>query len=654
TPHPTPILLKEPGAAKLLQAVYPLPDVNHPDIPALNVMDYILTEGRNARLYQALVESDVANEVSASVISLVESGWYELLVTAAPDRDLKKVDSVLKNAIAKLAKQGATPEEVNRAKAQLEASMILSNRDIVSIAMQLGDDETTVGDYRYTERYLEAIRQVTPADVQRVVKKYLTPEARTFGFFEPTQQIKGTGNRTKSSHITENFTSSTSVTQEEVEKYLPDVDFSEIRLSQKLPEQFTLSNGLQVLLLPDDSSPTVTLTGFIKAGKEFDPENKAGLASLVTDNLMNGTKTKDALTLAKVLEDQGASLDFETYREGVKIEGDGLASDLPILVETLADVVRNTTFPKKELDLTRKQALTDLKQELDDPAEVAEKTFVQSVYPKNHPLHIFPTEQSLRLVSRQDILEFKEKHYRPDTTVVVLVGDFDPTQVKTLIENAFGDWKATGQPPKAKYPTVSLPEKAVRLSQVLPGKAQAITYMGNPGISRQDPRFYSATVLNQILGGDTLSSRLGAEVRDRLGLTYGIYSNFLVGKNSGTFLIEMQTSPEDTNRAIASTRELLEQIHQQGVTEEEVDTAKHTLISNYIVSLSNPEELAYRILMNEVYELDTEELLSFTDKIRAVTLDDVNKAARELLYPDKIVVVTAGPAVFADKGTNSQ
>jgi zinc protease len=157
--------------------------------------------------------------------------------------------------------------------------------------------------------------------------------------------------------------------------------------------------------------------------------------------------------------------------------------------------------------------------------------------------------------------------------------------------------------------------------------------------------------LNQILGGDTLSSRLGAEVRDRLGLTYGIYSNFLAGSNFGTFLIEMQTSPEDTRQAIASTRELLKEIHQKGVTELEVETAKRILISNYIISLADPQELTHKILMNEVYGLDKEELRNCTEKIQAVNLEQVNQAARELLYPDKIVVVTAGPAVFADQGS---
>jgi zinc protease len=642
------IVLREPGVAGLLQAIYPLPQVNHPDVPALSVMDYILTQGRNSRFYQALVESGLASDVSASVASLLWSGWYKISVTAAAHQDLRKIDSVLSSEISKLA-FGVTSKEVKRAKTQLEASVILSNRDITNQAMQLANDEITTGDYLYTERYLEAVREVTEADVRRVVNKYLQQKARTVGFFEPTQkQVKGNGGKANSVQTTENFTSLAPVASVEVMKYLPSVEKTSLeKATLALPQKFTFGNGLRVLLLRDKSTPTVTLSGYLKAGAEFDPEDKAGLASLVADNLMNGTKTKDVLTLAQALEERGANLDLETYREGVRIQGNSLAADLPVLIETLADGVKNATFPQKELELTRQQALNALELELDDASEVAERTFVQSIYPKNHPSHTFPTEKSLRKISREDVLNFKAKHYRPDTTVLVLVGDFESAKVRSLLQTEFSDWQVSGKPPKLKYPAVSIPEKVVRVNSVLPGKAQAITYMGYIGINRQDPRFYAALILNQILGGDTLSSRLGAEVRDRLGLTYGIYSYFEAGKNIGTFLIEMQTSPEDANKAIASTRNLLQQLHTHGVSTEEVETAKRTLISNYTVTLANSQELTKRILMNEVYGLDEMELRSFTQKIQTVNLAQVNLAARELLHPDKIVVVTAGPAVLA-------
>ncbi len=418
----TPIVLREPGAGRLLQAVYPLPDANQPDVPALDVMDYILTEGRNSRLYQALVESGLASEVTASVTSLRESGWYEVLVTAGSKQDLKKIDSVLSGAIANLAEKGVTSEEVERAKTQLTADVILSNRDITSQAMRLGTDETTAGDYRYTDRYLAAVRLVKPMDVVTVINKYLTKEARTVGFFEPTQKrITEVGDKPDSTQTTENFAPVAPVLPSEVGKYLPPdlatdallgiVGVSEASLTgeasrrealashrasasgrediaQVLPQEFKFTNGLRILLLPDNSTPTVTLSGHIQAGKEFDPDDRAGLAAFVAENLLSGTKSKDVLTIAKVLAERGASLDFEAYREGVRIEGDSLAEDLPILLEILADVVKNSTFPAKELELHRQQTLTDLQVELDEPSEVARRIFVQSIYPRSSQKNI--------------------------------------------------------------------------------------------------------------------------------------------------------------------------------------------------------------------------------------------------------------------------
>ncbi|BAY85535.1 peptidase M16 domain-containing protein [Calothrix parasitica NIES-267] len=645
-----PIVLRQPGSAPLFQAVYRLPYAKHRDIPALDVMDYILAEGRNSRLYQALVNSGKASDVSASVISLQDAGWYELLVTANSTSNLSKITSIVNREISHLAHKEITSDELNRAKAQLEASVILSNRDITSLAMQLGNDETTTGDYTYTDRYLAAIQQVTVEDVQRVAQKYLKQQSQIAGFFKPTDIAAKdkTENKQVSPENGQNFSKST-INNPDVIKYLPPVDSTIASTSRILPEKFRLPNGLEILLLPDKSTSTVTLGGYIKAGSEFDPENKAGLASLVADNLMNGTKNKDVLSLAKTLEDCGVSLDFKTYREGMYLEGNSLSDNLSVLVKTLGDVIKNPTFPSKQLQLSRQQALTALKQDLDDPQEVAQRTFLQAVFPKTHPSYSFSSQQSLQRITRQDVVKFQKKHYRPDTTVLALVGNFQPDQVKKLLEKEFGDWKGTGDTPKVEYPPVNLPEKIIRFNPVVPGKVQAITFMGNKAINRQDPRYYAAKVLNHILGGDTLSSRLGSQIRDRLGLTYGIYSNFLAGKNSGTFLIEMQTSSEDTMKAIANTRQLLEDMHNKGVTATEVETAKRNLIGNYNVSLASPDELTYRIIKNHVLGLSTDEIRSYTEKIQAVTSEQVNQAARELLHPDKIVVVTAGPPVLANQ-----
>lgn len=638
------IVLKEPGSAALLQAVYPLIDINHPDVPAIDVMDAILTGGRSSRLYQALVESGLASSVSGGAAELIEPGWYEIDATAAPGKELAKIAQVLQESLAKLQQQPVTTEELNRAKTQLQASYILGNQDITSQATQLGYNQTVAGDYRYIERYLAAIAKVTPDQVQEVAKTYLNPSKQTIGFFEPTQPDgkPGTSNA-GSSRTVENFSPGKPVDPAELAKYLPPATSATDLGKQSLPEEFTLNNGLRVLLLRDRNLPTINLSGQVNAGSEFDGNQKAGLANLTANNLMNGTQTKNALDLAKSLEDRGADLNFGASREGVSISGQGLSANLPILIQTLADVLENATFPADQLQLSRQRALTSLKVQLDDPRGLGRQLFQQAIYPENHPFHSFPTAESLKSITRDDLLGFYQTHYRPDSTTIALVGDFDPVQVKALLNQQFGKWQATGKPPVLKIASVPLPPTLTRLNKVIPGKTEAVTYIGYNGISRKDPRFYAALVLNQILGGDTLSSRLGTEVRDRQGLTYGIYSAFAAGINPGPFLIQMQTAPLDTQKAIASTLALLKQLREQGVTEAEFNAAKRSITNSYPVDLANPSDVSSIILDNAVLGLSRSEIRDFPQKIQAVTMAQMQQAIEDLIKPGNLVIVTAGP-----------
>ncbi|MEH2363160.1 M16 family metallopeptidase [Nostoc sp.] len=638
------IVLKQPGSAALLQAVYPLTDINHPDVPAIDVMDAILTGGRSSRLYQALVESGLASSVSGGAAELIEPGWYQIDATAAPGKELGKIAQVLQESLAKLQQQPVTTEELNRAKTQLQASYILGNQDITSQATQLGYNQTVAGDYRFIERYLAAIAKVTPAQVQKIAKTYLNPAKQTIGFFEPTQPDgkAGTSNA-GSSRTVENFSPGKPVDPAELAKYLPPTTSATDSGKQPLPEEFTLSNGLRVLLLGDRNLPTINLSGQINAGTEFDGNQKAGLANLTANNLMNGTQTKNALDLAKTLEDRGADLNFSASREGVSISGQALSANLPILIQTLADVLENATFPADQLELSRQRALTSLKVQLDDPRGLGRQVFQQAIYPENHPFHSFPTADSLKSITRDQLLGFYQTHYRPDNTTIALVGDFETDEVKSLLNQVFGKWQATGKPPVLKIASVPLPQTLTRLNKIIPGKSEAVTYIGYNGISRKDPRFYAALVLNQILGGDTLSSRLGTEVRDRQGLTYGIYSGFAAGINPGPFLIQMQTAPGDTQKAIASTLALLKQLREQGVTEAEFNAAKRSITNSYPVDLANPSDVSSIILDNAVLGLSRSEIRDFPQRIQAVTMAQTQQAIEDLIKPENLVIVTTGP-----------
>jgi zinc protease len=643
TPSKRRLTLKEPGTTQIASEVYPLPEANHPDVPAIDIMNYILTEGRSSRMYQSIVETGIATSIDGGAANLSAGGWYEISSIVEVGKSLPKLEAAIETEIKLVQTKGVTPAEISRAKAQLRAGYLLSNRDINSQARQLGNDQTTTGDYQFTDKYLAGVERVTAADVQRVAKKYLQAKLKTVGYFQPTQITGKSAPAGKDGKTAENFSPGAPVDPAELAKYLPPLDADTASQTQSLPQEVKLKNGLRVFLLPDASTPTITLSGNIQAGAEYDSSEKAGLAALTATNLMSGTKTQTALEIAKTLENRGAGIGFGASREGVSLGGSALSKDLPVLLKTLGDVLQNATFPTPKFELSRQRSLTSLKLELDNPSSVARKKFQQTIYPKNHPFTIFPTAQTLTGLAPKDLQAFYRQHYLPSNTMIAIVGDFKVPEIKRLLEDHLGKWSTTTKNVKLSYPVPQLPTKQVLLNPALPGKTQSITLMGNKAIDRKDPRYYSALVLNQILGGDTLSSRLGTEIRDRLGLTYGIYSSFAAGKRQGTFIISMQTAPEDASKATQSTIALLKDLQTKGVTATEVANSKRSISSNYTVDLASPDEIAGATLGNAIFGLNPNEISEFPKKIQAVTLEQVNQVAKELIQPDRFVIITAGP-----------
>ena len=642
TPPKAPVVLREPGSTPLINAVYPLPNIRSYDVAAIKVLDSVLLSGRNSRLYQALFETGLAADGGTVPYHFLNGGWYSFNFTPSPDKTTAEVDTALLKALEVARSTAPTAEEVARAKTQIVSSTLLGNRSITAPATALGSDATSAGDYRYTDKFLAALEKVTPADVLKVAKLYLDPAKRTVGYFEPTTATDGGGGASAGGATQEGFNAGPPVDPAEVAKYLPKYAPSG-QAQVKLPESVKLPNGMQVFLLRDTSTPTITLSANVLAGREFDSDAKAGLVDQVAGNLFSGTKTRDELTLAALLENVGAGLSPAANRFGVAFDGASLAGDLPTLLEALSDVLQHATFPQDQFALTQSRALQGAKRAEDDPAQQAIRLFRKTVYPVGNPWQVFSTQATLGGLSKADLEAFYKAHYRPDATILTLVGDFDPTEAKKLIESKFGAWKAEGPTPKVVYPIVGKPSGVVKKAATIPNKTQSVTYIGYQSISRSDPRYFDSLVLNQILGGDTLSSRLGGEIRDKLGLTYGINSSFAALKQPGAFSISLQTNPKDTARAVDATLALVKDVRDRGLTESEVNTAKLGLVSSYTVGLADPVGLAGTFTDLASNGLPLSELTDYQAKINAVTQGSVNKAAKELLDPANIVVVTVGP-----------
>lgn len=636
-----PLILEEPGSIVLMERIYPLVSNRDPDVPALEMMDSILNAGHQSRLHQALVESGLVNNVSAYSASLMDGGWYALSISAPPEADLETINVTLEETLASLYQTPISEAEIQRARIQLKTQFILGNRDIDTQGSQIAYNEVATGDYQFSDRYLEALEHVTAEDIQRVAQQYLQPSCFTEGIFIPStisqEPMVIAGTQTE-----EDFGVSEPVDPDEVAAYLPENQEDELFSSQVAPERLVLENGMRIILLSDHSSPTVTVAGHLLAGNAFDNPGWGGIASLTSDNITSGTSTHTELELAEILEAKGIYLSLQSFREGVDIEGYALSPDILTLLETLAEVLQEANFPEDKLALAKARMLNHIKMELDDPARVARRCFQQTLFPEGHPFYEFPTLESVAQISREDLVRHYQQTYRPDQLVLTLVGDFDLGEMRSHLERIFGSWRAIGEAPKLEYPPVEPPTETKIITVPLAGKSQVFTYMGHLGIRRSDPRYYAALILNEILGGDTLSSRLGNEIRDRMGLTYGIHSYFSSGVDVGSFLIEIQTSPEDLEKAIQSTLRLLRQFITDGVKESEFKTVQRSLLNAYPVEYASPDHVAQRLLLHEVDGLDLDEMQRVPERIAAVTLEEVQSIIADLIQPDQMVIVNAG------------
>jgi zinc protease len=634
--------LSEPGSAVLLERCYPLVPMTHPDAPALDLLDAILTTGHNSRLHQSLVESGLAAQVGGYTANLMEAGWYGLSVVASPEADLGAVEAQLEHTLATVASQSVSAAELNRARQQLISQFIFGSRDVDAQASQLAYNELTTGDYEFSDRYLATLNTITPEQIQRVAQTYLTPDRLVQGIFIPSQMEEmplGVG----TTHTQENFTPPEPVDPDEVAAYLPPHSPNTTPHHSTLATEYTLENGLKVILLADPSTPTLTLCAHLDAGNGYDLFTLPGVASLTADTLLCGTPQHSEQVLTQRLEDRGIYLDFQSYREGVEIEGHALAGDLEPLLTTLAEVLQTPIFPEEKVTLARQQSLTQLQMDLDDPGRVGRRQLQQLLYPPEHPFYPYPTLESLQAITQDHLIAHHRQYYRPEQMVLVLVGDFDLPATQALIQREFGQWQTSASAQALPYldPSPSVAKPAVAIP--LPGKSQVITYMGHLGLTRRDPRYYTAVILNEILGGDTLSSRLGQEIRDRQGLTYGIYSYFSAGQHTGSFVIEMQTSPTDTPQAVESTLHLLQQLRAQGVSATEFKTVQRSLLNSYPVEMANPDAIAQRLLVQAVDGRPVDDLQQIPERIAAVTREQVQESIAELIRPEDLVIVHAGP-----------
>ena len=405
-----------------------------------------------------------------------------------------------------------------------------------------------------------------------------------------------------------------------------------------------LSNGLTLIVRENHANPTIALQGALRAGAMFDPPDRSGLAAFVGDMLDQGTTTCSAFEQAAKVENLGAALRFEGGLETVSLSGTMLSEDLATVLSALADALRNPIFPPGEIEKIRAELVNEVRVAENSTASAASRRANEILFPSGHPYHFHPggTERSLDAIAREDLVAFHARHYGPNNLTLVLVGDLDEGEATRLAEATLGDWEPLANPSPFEVPRAEPPRASRRLNVAKLGKSQADIVCAMPGLARTAPDYDAAMMMNYVLGGGSLSSRLMDTLRDRQGLVYGVYSTLVSGIGAGPLQIRAGTNPANAERAILAILEQIERLRGDGPTDEEMESAKGFLTGVFPVRLETNTGVAHQLVSAELYGLGLDYIERYPGLIRSITREEAASAARRDLRPDASVLVVAG------------
>ncbi len=404
--------------------------------------------------------------------------------------------------------------------------------------------------------------------------------------------------------------------------------------------------GLRLLTLKTQAKDIVTITGSFLGGDMFSPSQEPMLAEMTVRMLDEGTLKHSKEQISEALESVGASVSFMCGKGRVSLSAACLKKDMPLVLDLLAEQLREPVFPEKNLETDRKRLLTSLEQKKEEAGTLAFRRLMGVMYPEGHPNHIPDLQDEIASAKRltvQDVCSFFESNFGLGSFILSAAGDIEPDQVCTLVEKSFSGFKKSSLALPKVEPTKKL-ERSMTEHITVHEKASVSMRMGAPlRINYEHPDYFPLAVAMHTLGSG-FTSRLLHAVREQQGLTYGIGAG-IGGDDSKTdayWTVSATFAPALLDKGIKATMAEIERWAEGGVSVKEVQDAKTAITGGYVVGLATTAGLSGAML-DSVQDWETIEFMDkFPGIINAITPEQVNEVIKKYIDPQRIVTVVAG------------
>jgi zinc protease len=589
------------------------PPMGSKDAYALEVAAAIAGSGRSSRLYRrVLEEGGYVTDISAW-LSAPPTGYGYLGVYAEGEAiELNYAEAAIVTEMLALTQKRVSKDELERAKKLLAAQRILGLQTVEDVASDLGENEIYTGNMNFSDEYLARIEEITAEDVKAAAARYVSESNMTVAKVVPRDWAGAAGEAAAAGEA-------------------------------EPMEKVTLPTGLRLLVRRNPAVSAVTIHAAVAGGSRVAAPGKEGVAELVAELLVKGTKKRKADRVAREVEDLGATIGSAAYLDYVTLSIGCLAEDFEEAFDVFADCLKNSTLPAVEFSRERDRLLAQVQSEDDDWELQAEKLMRARLYPA-HPYRYRTTGtvDSLAVLADEDALAYYEKYVTPDNVVVAVVGDVDPGEVARVVEKKLGKWRTMEWPPPVV--PVDPPPAERELEVVRTDNEQAVVYMGYRGVTYGDQDEFPLRLLDAALSGVYLpGGRLHERLRDA-GYVYVVHAYNVVAEDPGYFAIFAATSPARAEDVLAIIEEEVAKIKAEPITAEELELAQENWVTmNALYNNQTNADVAGLGARDELVGLGYDWRNDFDARVMAVTADDITAVARKYLV-NPVIVITSPAA----------
>ena len=637
------VMLRMPGSASSIHLSYHAPAASDPDFVPLTVADAVLSGGkamfsfggnqaRSARLYRALVETELASTADSDYQPSLDPFFFSLDATVREGVSPEKVEQALRQEIHRLQETPVAQSELQVSIRQAQAQFAYSSESVTSQALTLGYLEM-VDHHERMETMLDELSAVTPADVQRVAQRYLVPEECTIGCFVPTDRVSDPDDESRPARVWS------------LRRGLQWYTGAYRAVGPDTITRATLDNGLTVLVQERPSSAAVSIAGQLEAGSYLDEPDTQGITALTAAMLRRGTEKHSFQELNVALDNVGASFNLLAGRDEVSFGGRSLGEDYALLIELMAEMLASPTFPEQELARYRGQLLTRMGDLEMETGYRANQAFIESLYPPEHPYGrlILGSRETVSRLDREAVIQHYQERIYPQRGILSVVGAVSAQEALDQLNATLGQWlldRAVGE--RYEYPPCELPAQPVTRMVHLPGRPQIDLMLGVLGMPRHEADYYPAVMANIVLSSLGMMGRLGEAIREEMGLVYHISSNLYSSPGTRPWFVSAGVSPSMLDDAIAAIHDEIARMRDELISQEELEDTQALLTGSLPIFLETNEGIASFLLAVERYGLGLDYLERYPALIQGVSRQQIQRMMQRYWPQGRYVASAAG------------